>query len=239
MAATRHIGIVGGGIAGSLAALVLRSRSPSASITVLDAGRRGVGGRLAGGRHPDSGASFMRCTAAADAAHLRQVLSQLESAGILARWDARFGLLGSAGGGFLPRDVVAKTAVGQMMKQDAPGASNQGVDFCGLLGGGDAPFYVGMPNNAAICERICKLAGAEVFSNATRCPSSNTTTPRLQLNHAHLTRALLFAGASGRDCGVGAAPGRARRLGGARAPPWRSRDPCRCRLECAGGSARV
>jgi hypothetical protein len=161
-----RVGIVGGGLAGSLAAVVLRSRSPSASITVLDAGRRGIGGRLSGGQLPDSGAAFLRCTSAARS-QLASVLSQLEEVGILGRWDARFGLLGNAGGGFLPRQVLAKTSVAQMMKQEAPGASNMGgnmggVDFCGLLGGGDAPFYVGMPTNSFICDGICRLAGAEI-----------------------------------------------------------------------------
>lgn len=156
-----RVGIVGGGLAGSLAAAVLRSRSSSVSITILDAGRRGIGGRLSGGRLPDSGAAFIRCTSA-NGSQLTRVLSQLEEVGILGRWDARFGLLGNAGGGFLPRQVLAKTAVAQMMKQDSNQGNMGGVDFCGLLSGGDAPFYVGMPTNASICEGICRLAGAEI-----------------------------------------------------------------------------
>ena len=163
-----NVGIVGGGIAGSLAALVLRSRSPATSITVLDAGKRGVGGRFAGGRHPDSGAVFLRSAGSAQAAQLTHVLSQLEEAGVLARWEGRFGVLGSAGGGFLPRDILASTAIGQMMRRDIPGASNlggnlAGVDFCGLLRGGEEPFYVGRSGNASVCEKICAAAGAEVL----------------------------------------------------------------------------
>ncbi len=48
-----RVAIVGGGLAGSLCALVLRSRG--AVPVVFDAGRRTLGGRIAGGLHPDSG----------------------------------------------------------------------------------------------------------------------------------------------------------------------------------------
>ena len=55
-----RVGVVGGGLSGSLSALVLKSRGLNP--LVLDAGSRGAGGRFGGGRQPDSGAQFLRCT---------------------------------------------------------------------------------------------------------------------------------------------------------------------------------
>jgi NADPH-dependent 2,4-dienoyl-CoA reductase/sulfur reductase-like enzyme len=53
MARAPRIAVIGGGVAGSLASLVLRNRG--ALPVVFDAGSRQPGGRVGGGRQPDSG----------------------------------------------------------------------------------------------------------------------------------------------------------------------------------------
>jgi NADPH-dependent 2,4-dienoyl-CoA reductase/sulfur reductase-like enzyme len=57
-----RVAVIGGGLAGSLASLVLRSRG--ALPTVFDGGFRNTGGRVGGGAFPDSGAqvSFLVCS---------------------------------------------------------------------------------------------------------------------------------------------------------------------------------
>ena len=52
--AGRRVAVIGGGIAGSLCGLVLRSRGFAP--TIIDKGKRALGGRLGGGKEPDSGA---------------------------------------------------------------------------------------------------------------------------------------------------------------------------------------
>ena len=53
MVSPPRVAIVGGGLAGSLCALVLRMRG--ARPIVIDSGKRAAGGRVLGGRGPDSG----------------------------------------------------------------------------------------------------------------------------------------------------------------------------------------
>ena len=155
-----RIGIVGGGLSGSLAALVLKSRG--ASPTILDLGRRSPGGRLAGGEAPDSGAQFLSATDADS--QFAQILAMLEREQLVARWRGRLGILGSQGGGFLPAEIISKTAVAGMMKAGS-GAGNvgDGADFCGFVGAASAGTYVGTPSNAHICTGVCSAAGIEVL----------------------------------------------------------------------------
>ena len=154
---TMHVGVIGGGLAGSLAALVLRSRGLRA--TVLDAGQRHLGGRLAGGSHPDSGASFLR--ASEPGSQWAAVLAMLAREGLVAPWNGRFGLLG-AQGGFLPREVLGSTSLAALMRDEVDAAEQGGVDFCNFLGSAEQPVHVGTPANASICAGICVAAGVEV-----------------------------------------------------------------------------
>ena len=127
-----RIAVVGGGISGTLASLVLRNRNLSPLL--IDVGRGGVGGRLRSnrsklshyGRQPaqqqdghrsataggggcsvDAGAQFFR----ASDPRLATVFGMLERAGMLAEWKGRFGLLGSRGGGFLPSSIVGNAGL--------------------------------------------------------------------------------------------------------------------------------
>ena len=121
--APRSVAIVGGGLAGTMCALIARSRGLRP--VIFDAGRRGLGGRLAGGHAPDSGAQFLR---ASEPSQFSQVLEMLQREGLVAPWTARFGLLGSHGGGFLPLDTLKGS--GMLAK---PESLEGGGDFCGFL----------------------------------------------------------------------------------------------------------
>lgn len=151
-----RVAVVGGGLTGSLAALVLRSRGLNP--TVYDAGRRAAGGRALGGRHPDSGLQFLR--ASDPASQVASVLEMLARDGLVAPWEGRFGLLG-AKGGFLPREVIADTPLKDMMKKEEVEPSSS-VDFCGFLAQAEQPMYVGTPANASICAGIHEAAGFPV-----------------------------------------------------------------------------
>ena len=160
-----HVAVIGGGLCGSLAALVLRSRGLTP--VVLDAGKRQLGGRFAGGFHADSGAQFLRASEAGT--QWAGVLYQLSSAKLVAPWEGRFGLIGSRGG-FLPREAIGSTAgsLGGMLKADEGaehGADAGGVDFCGFLADADHPLLVGTPSNASVCASLC--AGLEVVHGTT------------------------------------------------------------------------
>ena len=125
-----RVAIVGGGVAGSLCGLILRSRGLQP--TIFDRGTRRIGGRLAGGVEPDSGAHFLR--ASDSGSQFAAVLQMLAREGIVAPWDGRMGILGSRGGGFLPATVADGTMVTSMRKDGAApegGPSDTG-DFCGL-----------------------------------------------------------------------------------------------------------
>ena len=148
--APRSVAIVGGGLAGTMCALIARSRGLRP--VIFDAGRRGLGGRLAGGHSPDSGAQFLR---ASEPSQFSQVLEMLQREGLVAPWTARFGLLGSHGGGFLPLDTLKGS--GMLAK---PESLEGGGDFCGFLRSSHATTYVGTPSNASICAGICYAIGA-------------------------------------------------------------------------------
>jgi len=104
--ATPRVAIIGGGIAGSLCGLVLRSRGFAP--TIIDKGKRALGGRLGGGKELDSGAVFLR--ASDSGSQWASVLAMLAREGLVAPWEGRFGLLGSRGGGFLPLEVYISCA---------------------------------------------------------------------------------------------------------------------------------
>jgi predicted NAD/FAD-dependent oxidoreductase len=168
MATPPRIAVVGGGIAGTLCSLVLRNRGLSPLL--IDAGKHGVGGRLRGGRREgdDGGAQFLRATDP----RLAAVMFMLEQEGLVARWKGRFGILGSAGGGFLSSEVVG-TSLGFTRKQQDESSSktssrsnaSDGGDFCGFVNENrsDVPTYVGMPSMLELCPGICQKAGIDVF----------------------------------------------------------------------------
>jgi len=159
-----RVAVVGGGIAGTLCSLVLKNRGVHP--TILDAGKSGLGGRL-------RGAPFLR---AADP-KLAVVCSMLEREGLLTRWEGRFGVLGSSGGGFLPAEVITATGLGGMNKANEEGGDNtstvggrsaasDGGDFCHFADGSKVPTYVGVPSMADLCPSICKFAGIEEAGDA-------------------------------------------------------------------------
>ena len=154
-----RVAIIGGGLAGSLAALVLRSRN--CVPTIFDAGRRSPGGRLLGGRHADSGVQFIKPTEPRVAA----IFHMLKNEGLVAEWNGRFGLLGSQGGGFLPASTIASTPIGSMMRDASTGESGS-VEFCNFLGDNKSPLYVGTPSNASILPGLCKEANIDVVLGA-------------------------------------------------------------------------
>ena len=179
--ASPKVAIVGGGLSGALAALVLRSRGLTP--TLFDAGKRATGGRLAGGaRHPDSGLQFLT---ASDPRFI-SILGMLTREGLVAPWKARFGVLGMKGGGFLPAEVLHGTPIGSMMKEDGQDAS---IDFCNLLARGTnaVPLYCGFPSNASIVPGLLAAAGVEVRSGAkvSRCQPLPGAQWRLDLEDLH------------------------------------------------------
>ncbi|KAL1525591.1 hypothetical protein AB1Y20_020445 [Prymnesium parvum] len=147
-----RLAIVGGGLAGSLCALVAHSRGLRP--VIFDAGRRTLGGRFAGGHDPDSGGQFLR---ASEASQFMSVLAMLHENGLVSPWNGRFGVLGSRAGGFLPFDTLRKSA---MLAK--PEDLDTGGDFCGFLSTSAAATYVGVPSNASVCSGICNAIGAEV-----------------------------------------------------------------------------
>jgi len=162
-----RVAVVGGGISGTLCSLVLRNRGLNPIL--IDQGRE-VGGRLRGSDRSnydvDAGAQFLR----ASSHRLLTVFRMLESSGLLARWNGRFGLLGSQNGGFLPSSIVGTTAVGGMMKNnnDNPDETTENLitdagDFCGFVTHDNetTPTYVGIPDNSSLCKQICALAEIE------------------------------------------------------------------------------
>eukprot|EP00928_Gymnodinium_smaydae_P039363 TRINITY_DN26906_c0_g1_i1.p1 TRINITY_DN26906_c0_g1~~TRINITY_DN26906_c0_g1_i1.p1 ORF type:complete len:448 (-),score=115.03 TRINITY_DN26906_c0_g1_i1:73-1416(-) len=181
MAVPPRVAVVGGGIAGSLCALVLRSRGVQP--VIFDAAPRRLGGRLTSRRAErvatedfEPAAQFLR--ASSEASPFAQALRLLESNGLVAPWTGRFGVLGSRGGGFLPREIISTSQMGQMTREgssgsgEAPGDESAGVattwadggDFCGFLTGGSklSELYVGVPSTGSICERLSSLAGFEL-----------------------------------------------------------------------------
>jgi len=111
MAKSPRIAVIGGGISGTLASLVLRNRGFSPLL--IDRGKSGLGGRLRGSNRTkigaegnlnlDAGLQFIR----ASDPRLKEVLKMFKSYGMISKWEGRFGLLGSRGGGFLPSSIVS------------------------------------------------------------------------------------------------------------------------------------
>ena len=157
-----RVAVVGGGIAGTLCSLVLRHKGIQP--TIIDAGRS-VGGRLRNG-----GAQFLR---AADP-RFAGLVEMLEQKGLLREWKGRFGMLGSAGGGFLPAEIITKNTaysqrtVGSNPQDGMSGeeeaqeksmiAATDGGDFCRFVDGSTVPTYVGVPSMTEFCPEICRLA---------------------------------------------------------------------------------
>ena len=132
--------------------------------TVFDMGKRRAGGRVAGGRHPDSGLQFLQ----ASEVRLQHVFGMLRREGLIAPWTGRFGVLGSRGGGFLPIDVLRSTPLRGMMRETPGEAETAGVDFCGFLSH-DAeaqPLYVGTARNGDIVTGLCEAAGIDTVLGA-------------------------------------------------------------------------
>lgn len=163
-----RVAVVGGGISGTLCSLVLRNRGLTPIL--IDQGRE-IGGRLGGSARSnydvDAGAQFLRT---ADI-RLLNVFHMLESSGLLARWKGRFGLLGSKAG-YLPSAIVGTvSATGMMKKNDDPNENiiTDSGDFCGFVTHDNEknPTYVGVPDNASLCQQICELAEIEQLNKTT------------------------------------------------------------------------
>ena len=106
LATDARVAVVGGGLSGSLCALSLAARG--VPCCVYDQGASG--GRFGGSaqrERPELGAQFFR----ASSDRFRSLLGELEKRNLVGRWRVapeRFGLLGSHGGGFLPREAVPR-----------------------------------------------------------------------------------------------------------------------------------
>lgn len=170
MASTPRVAVVGGGIAGTLCSLVLKIRGLNP--VLVDRGSHEVGGRLRGAARShlnvDAGAQFLR----ASSPQFQSVLEMLEGAGLLRKWQGKFGLLGSVGGGFLSSEIVGTTARGlpgsdqsrnqkdDPLQQSSFSYTDTG-DFCGFVTHHRPETYVAIPSNADLCSRICQMADIE------------------------------------------------------------------------------
>mmetsp|Transcript_23523 Transcript_23523/g.65436 ORF Transcript_23523/g.65436 Transcript_23523/m.65436 type:complete len:463 (+) Transcript_23523:70-1458(+) len=168
---TPRVAVIGGGIAGTLCSLVLKTRGLAP--TLIDQGKHGMGGRLRGG------AQFFR---ALDP-RLVGLLQKLEEEGLVAPWKGRFGLLGSAKGGFLPAEVVSRNTAALRKKEQQQQSSDgnnttspppmpppsDGGDFCRFVDAYSEQHatYTGVPNLTELCPNICRRGGVETISNAT------------------------------------------------------------------------
>lgn len=156
-----RIGVVGGGIAGTLCAWVLKQRGLAPSL--LDAGQHGLGGRLRSG-----GCAFVKM----GDPRVQSILGLLQEHGLVQPWQGRAGLLGSAGGGFLPASIVrsgvgggggaggiaglAKANPGHADDETTSACTDAG-DFCAFVKGSE-PTFVGTPDLVGLCPRIAELA---------------------------------------------------------------------------------
>mmetsp|Transcript_17234 Transcript_17234/g.23710 ORF Transcript_17234/g.23710 Transcript_17234/m.23710 type:complete len:440 (-) Transcript_17234:226-1545(-) len=177
-ATTPRVAVVGGGIAGTFASLVLRNRGLNPLL--IDQGKKAVGGRLRGADRSilgvDAGAQFFR----ASDPRLGHVLQMLEGAGLLKRWEGKFGLLGSRGGGFLPSSIVGSAASSprnmgrqggeeEMLAGEETFHATDCGDFCGFVSHhrpDSIPTYVASSNNSDLCPNICRMAGIESVMDA-------------------------------------------------------------------------
>lgn len=163
-----RIAVIGGGIAGSICSTVLRQSG--AELTIFDMGRKSAGGRFGAARSQrkanpvDRGAQFM-CSSDVGS-RFSQVLGFLESRGLVAPWQGRFGIMGTRGGGFLPKEIIDGTVIGGI-KADKGTADNEDSshpdDFCGFLAGGSkSRMYIGTPSMSDICNRLLDAPGIDV-----------------------------------------------------------------------------
>ncbi len=176
-AATRpRVAIVGGGLAGSLCALVLKSRGIEP--TILERSRRAAGGRLlggAGGSQPDCGAQFLRGSESNPS--WGAILFKLEREGLLAPWRARFGVLGERGGFMPSENFMDATEIGHAMKKEEAAGTTGGkeLDFCGFLRRRSSNLlYVGTPSNSDIVSGLCAAASIRVLDGM-RVAEANLT----------------------------------------------------------------
>jgi predicted NAD/FAD-dependent oxidoreductase len=104
----------------------------------------------------DYGAQFLRPSNP----RFKHVLGQLEQHGLVGKWQGRFGILGSRGGGFLPQETV-RLATQQRAGQKQENAGVDGGDFCDFIGE-QGDLFVGIPSMTNVCEGICSAVGANV-----------------------------------------------------------------------------
>lgn len=146
LATAPRVAVVGGGLSGSLCGLALAARG--VACTIFDQGASG--GRFGGSAQrarPELGAQFFR---AGGSGRFLSLLNELERRGLVQLWEGRFGLLGSRGGGFLPREAVPRATAPSLA------ATRDGGDFCGFIEGeGD---LWSAPDNAAVCAAIRNMA---------------------------------------------------------------------------------
>ena len=152
LATDARVAVVGGGLSGSLCALSLAARG--VPCCVYDQGASG--GRFGGSaqrERPELGAQFFR----ASSDRFRSLLGELEKRNLVGRWRVapeRFGLLGSHGGGFLPREAVPRGTTPTLA------TVRDGGDFCGFIEG-DGELW-SAPDNAAVCAAIREMGGVEL-----------------------------------------------------------------------------
>lgn len=160
-----RVAIVGGGLCGSLSALVLKQRlMNNVSVTIFDAGKHMLGGRLLGGYedHSDGGAQFFRPQSKRP--ELIQLTHSMESMGLLKRWEGRFGMLGSHKGGFLPSSIMNKVLHKNNNTDDNDSSNDansgsviDGGDFCGFAQyAAQEPTYVAVPGMQDWCRRLAE-----------------------------------------------------------------------------------
>ena len=160
----KRVAVIGGGLCGSVASHVLGSRG--IKVTLYESAGR-LGGKLGG---------VDKWLRASDSTNpYGQLLSHLETRGVIAPWHGQFGLLIS--GGAESPTKFWPVAPGTHLQAPA------GRDWCGFIGGmamgsegegggggggggggSPSPLYVSANagNEAAICEMLCEEAGAEV-----------------------------------------------------------------------------
>lgn len=173
-----RVAVVGGGIGGTLASLVLKNRGLQPIL--IDRGQN-VGGRLRGSARSklqnriDAGCQFFRPSDF----RLLPVFRMLEEAGLLAKWDGRFGMYGKSGG-FLPSSIVGQATAGGMMNNNHNNNTDDNGeqqsllqyytdtgDFCGFVTNhrDKTPTYVGVPDNNSLCQSICRLGQIDQILN--------------------------------------------------------------------------
>ncbi len=173
-----RVAVVGGGIAGTMCSLVLKNRGLTPVIIDQAVGRDGTSTGGLGGRLRGVGAQFLRATDP----RLQSVMGMLQNAHLIQPWRARFGMLGSQGGGFLPATIVTSgmgnarggvlgltpaeplVETTNTMDQDRGAATDAG-DFCQFVQGSTTPTFVGVPTMLNLCPQIANLADISTVGN--------------------------------------------------------------------------